>query len=172
MLLGGCKKYFLLSLVTLEASVVLGLCVSGLRRNMRAYIHFSRQGVQTFTENSELESPTYVAFLKGLNFLQKMERLSKIWTLIQATADTLLDKMIKEGCEKPIIYGILGVPKEDLELTHCNAVGSNGSSTAAAAANANKELLDYIGNLADKRLENPGDDMISKLVVEQVILVW
>ncbi|EEQ90016.2 cytochrome P450 55A3 [Blastomyces dermatitidis ER-3] len=102
---------------------------------------------------------------------------------IQATADTLLDEMIKKGCEKPvdlvpnfalplpsyIIYGMLGVPKEDLEyLTQCNAVRSNGSSTAAAASNANKELLDYIGNLTDKRLENPGQDMISKLVVEQL----
>ncbi|QSS55252.1 cytochrome P450 [Histoplasma capsulatum var. duboisii H88] len=102
---------------------------------------------------------------------------------IQATADALLDEMIKQGCEKPvdlvekfalplpsyIIYGILGVPKEDLAyLTECNAVRSNGSSTAAAASNANKELLDYIGNLADKRLEKPGNDMISKLVVEQL----
>ncbi|QSS65504.1 cytochrome P450 [Histoplasma capsulatum] len=104
---------------------------------------------------------------------------------IQATADALLDEIIKQGCEKPvdlvekfalplpsyIIYGILGVPKEDLAyLTECNAVRSNGSSTAAAASNANKELLDYIGNLADKRLEKPGNDMISKLVVEQGIV--
>ncbi|EEH10007.1 cytochrome P450 [Histoplasma capsulatum G186AR] len=110
---------------------------------------------------------------------------------IQATADALLDEMIKQGCEKRvdlvekfalplpsyIIYGILGVPKEDLAyLTECNAVRSNGSSTAAAASNANKipndnrELLDYIGNLADKRLEKPGNDMISKLVVEQGIV--
>ncbi|OJD17882.1 hypothetical protein AJ78_02054 [Emergomyces pasteurianus Ep9510] len=102
---------------------------------------------------------------------------------IQATADALLDEMVKTGCEKPvdlvekfalplpsyIIYGILGVPKEDLVyLTQCNAIRSNGSSTAAAASNANKELLDYIGNLADQRLEKPGGDMISKLVVEQL----
>lgn len=38
--------------------------------------------------------------------------------------------------------------------------------------NDNRELLDYIGNLADKRLEKPGNDMISKLVVEQVILIF
>ncbi|PGG99223.1 hypothetical protein AJ79_08653 [Helicocarpus griseus UAMH5409] len=102
---------------------------------------------------------------------------------IQATADSLLDEMIKHGWERPvdlvekfalplpsyIIYGILGVPKEDLSyLTECNAIRSSGSATAAAAANANKELLDYIGKLVDKKLENPQDDMISNLVVEQL----
>ncbi|KAL2373804.1 hypothetical protein RJZ57_001740 [Blastomyces gilchristii] len=78
MLLGGCKKYFLLSLVALEASVVLSLCVRGLRRNRRAYIRLSRQGVQTFTENSELEGPTNAAFLEGLNFLNEMAHHSPI----------------------------------------------------------------------------------------------
>ncbi|EEH22787.2 hypothetical protein PABG_04998 [Paracoccidioides brasiliensis Pb03] len=102
---------------------------------------------------------------------------------IKAIADILLDEMIQHGCENPvdlvekfalplpsyIIYGILGVPEHDLAyLTNCNAIRSNGSSTAAAAANANKELLDYIGNLVNKRLEKPENDMISKLVVEQL----
>ncbi|KAK2799833.1 hypothetical protein FQN50_008354 [Emmonsiellopsis sp. PD_5] len=102
---------------------------------------------------------------------------------IQATADSLLDEMIKTGCETPvdltekfalplpsyIIYGILGVPEEDLPyLTKCNAVRTNGSSTAAAAANANNELLQYIGKLVDKRVAKPENDMISKLVVEQL----
>lgn len=41
-----------------------------------------------------------------------------------------------------IIYGILGVPANDLEyLTQCNAVRSNGSATATEAANANKYVI-------------------------------
>lgn len=102
---------------------------------------------------------------------------------IQKTVDTLLDAMIEEGGAKPvdfvnkfalpvpsyIIYGILGVPFKDLEyLTQSNAIRSNGSATATEASNANKELLDYIGNLVDQRLAKPEDDLISKLVVEQV----
>ncbi|KAK2804240.1 hypothetical protein FQN51_002329 [Onygenales sp. PD_10] len=102
---------------------------------------------------------------------------------IQATADALLDEMIKTGCENPvnltekfslplpsyIVYGILGVPEEDLPyLTECNAVRTNGSSTAAAAGNANNELLQYIGKLVDQRVAKPEKDMISKLVVEQL----
>lgn len=103
---------------------------------------------------------------------------------IQKTVDSLLDNMIKEGGEKPvelvekfslplpsfIIYGILGVPAKDLEyLTQCNAVRSNGSATATEAANANKELLDYLGDLVDQRVAKPLDDLISRLVVEQLI---
>ncbi|KAL1960857.1 hypothetical protein VTO42DRAFT_5840 [Malbranchea cinnamomea] len=101
---------------------------------------------------------------------------------IQALADRLIDKMIKDGCEKPVdlvekfalplpsyvIYGILGIPEKDLQyLTECAAVRSSGSSTAAAASNANQEILDYIGRLFDQRVKAPGDDLISKLIVEQ-----
>ena len=70
---------------------------------------------------------------------------------------------------RQIIYGILGTPIKDLDyLTSCNAVRTNGSSTAAQAANANKELLGYLGKLVDAKTQNPEDDLISKLVVEQV----
>ncbi|PGG96730.1 hypothetical protein GX51_07684 [Blastomyces parvus] len=78
MLLGRCKKYFLPNLITLEASVVLGLCVRGLRRNRRAYVRLALQGVQTFTENDELEGPANAAFLDGLNFLNEMAHHSPI----------------------------------------------------------------------------------------------
>ncbi|KAK1807401.1 hypothetical protein LTR12_018253 [Friedmanniomyces endolithicus] len=72
---------------------------------------------------------------------------------IQATVNRCLDEMIKGGCKEPVdlveklalpvpsesIYSILGVPFEDVEyLNSMNAVRTNGSSTAAAAANANK----------------------------------
>lgn len=33
---------------------------------------------------------------------------------------------------------------------------------------ANRELLDYIGNLVDQRIAEPKEDLISKLVIEQV----
>ncbi|MBE3046034.1 cytochrome P450 [Candidatus Bathyarchaeota archaeon] len=84
-----------------------------------------------------------------------------------------------------IIYTILGVPKEDLEyLTNQNATRTNGSATASAAQNANqygsphiphsrkltiaRELLRYLGSLVDARTAEPKDDLISKLVLEQV----
>ncbi|KAI8308666.1 Cytochrome P450 55A3 [Colletotrichum sp. SAR11_59] len=98
---------------------------------------------------------------------------------IQRTVDQLLDQMVAKGCEEPvdlienfalpIIYTILGVPFEDLEyLTQQNAIRTNGSGTALQAQAANQELLDYRANLVDKRSEQPKDDLISKLVVEQL----
>lgn len=69
-----------------------------------------------------------------------------------------------------IIYTILGVPFEDLEfLTKQNAVRTNGSSTASEAQLASDSLLIYIGKLVDQRMKDPKDDLISKLVLEQVI---
>lgn len=102
---------------------------------------------------------------------------------IQQTVDSLLDAMIREGGEKPVdivekfalpvasytIYGILGVPFKDLAyLTQQAAVRSSGSATATEASNANAGLLEYIGTLVDERLVEPRDDLISKLVVEQL----
>jgi len=112
------------------------------------------------------------------------EALERMKPHIQKTVDTLLSTMIDGGCEKPvdlvekfalpvpsyIIYGILGVPFEDLEfLTQQNAIRSNGSGTATEASNANKTLLDYIGGLVDQRSKEPKDDLISHLVTEQVL---
>jgi nitric oxide reductase len=81
----------------------------------------------------------------------------------------------------------LGVPFEDLDyLTTQNAIRTNGSSTALEAAAANqyvqtklshqdayvhrlyRELLKYLDNLVDKRLADPKNDLVSKLVVEQL----
>ncbi|KAF9871353.1 cytochrome p450 55a3 [Colletotrichum karsti] len=102
---------------------------------------------------------------------------------IQKTVEQLLDQMIQKGCKEPvdliesfalpvpsyIIYTILGVPFEDLEyLTQQNAIRTNGSGTALQAQAANQELLDYLANLVEKRSESPKDDLISKLVVEQL----
>ena len=102
---------------------------------------------------------------------------------IQKTVDDLLDAMIKGGGNKPvdlvtklslpvpsyIIYGILGVPMEDLKfLTEQNAIRTNGSATASEASDANKMLLFYLAKLVDKRSAETQDDLISKLVEEQV----
>ncbi|KAK7725483.1 hypothetical protein SLS63_008086 [Diaporthe eres] len=102
---------------------------------------------------------------------------------IQKTVDQLLDQMVAKGCKEPIdlienfalpvpsyiIYTILGVPFEDLEyLTQQNAIRSNGSGTALQAQAANQELLGYLANLVEKRSAQPKEDLVSRLVVEQL----
>lgn len=112
------------------------------------------------------------------------EHIKSLEKYIQKTVDDLLDDMIAQGCASGpvdlvekfalpvpsyIIYTILGVPFEDLVfLTQQNAIRTNGSATAREASSANQELLDYLAKLVDLRSEEPKDDLISKLVVEQL----
>jgi fungal nitric oxide reductase len=48
------------------------------------------------------------------------------------------------------------------------SIRTNGSATATEAFSANKVLLDYLAKLVAKRSEKAEDDLISKLVIEQV----
>lgn len=68
-----------------------------------------------------------------------------------------------------IIYGILGVPFQDLPyLTNQAAIRSNGSATASEAGTANASLISYINSLVTLRSETPQDDLISLLVKTQL----
>jgi len=132
----------------------------------------------------DMDAPNHMKQRSMIKDLFTRERVDAMRPRIQKTFDSLVDAMVKEGGQKPVdiveklalplpsytIYDILGVPLKDLtSLTQFAAIRSSGSSTATAAANANKELLDYIGNLVEQRMVMPQDDLISKLVVEQVI---
>ncbi|CAF4824608.1 unnamed protein product [Rotaria magnacalcarata] len=100
---------------------------------------------------------------------------------IQKIVDKLLDEMLRKtqpvdllatfGLPVPtlVIYQMLGVPYEDHEfLDTCNAIRTNGSATSAESSQASKNLMDYLGRLVDKKMQNPTDDIISRLAIEQV----
>jgi len=102
---------------------------------------------------------------------------------IQKTVEERIDAMVKRGCQPPVdlvqalamplpyltIAKVLGIPSEDTErLIHFTAVRSNGSSTARQASSASQELVDYLSDLLSRKEKNLGDDLISKLIVEQV----
>ncbi|KAL9598745.1 MAG: hypothetical protein Q9219_004303 [cf. Caloplaca sp. 3 TL-2023] len=99
---------------------------------------------------------------------------------MQETVDTILDKMVQDGCQEPvdfihkfaepipiqIIYRMLGIPEEDIEsLSRHSEVRMNTSGNAAESSE--NDLAQYMSQLVDKRIANPGDDLISRLVVEQ-----
>ncbi|KAH0439186.1 cytochrome p450 55a3 [Colletotrichum camelliae] len=131
----------------------------------------------------DMDPPAHMRQRSMVESLFIAEHVETMKPYIQRTVDRLLDQMVAKGCKEPvdlienfalpvpsyIIYTILGVPFEDLEyLTQQNAIRTNGSGTALQAQAANQELLDYLANLVDKRSEQPKDDLISKLVVEQL----
>ncbi|RFU82112.1 cytochrome p450 55a1 [Trichoderma arundinaceum] len=114
----------------------------------------------------------------------KADYVKELQPYIQKTVDNLLGVLKAKGCaDGPvdlvkefalpvpsyIIYTILGVPFDDLDyLTRQNAIRTNGSSTAREASSANRGLLDYLTDLVDQRIQEPKDDLISRLVVDQV----
>ncbi|KAK2777215.1 cytochrome p450 55a3 [Colletotrichum kahawae] len=131
----------------------------------------------------DMDPPAHMRQRSMVESLFVAEHVETLKPYLQRTVDRLLDQMVAKGCKEPvdlienfalpvpsyIIYTILGVPFEDLEyLTQQNAIRTNGSGTALQAQAANQELLDYLANLVDKRSEQPKDDLISKLVVEQL----
>ncbi|KAL5346728.1 hypothetical protein ACLOAV_008435 [Pseudogymnoascus australis] len=150
----------------------------------------------------DMDPPEHMRQRSMIESLFTREHIDGMRPHIQKTVDTLIADMIKGGGKTAVdvvenlalptasytIYGILGVPFEDLQyLTRQAAIRSNGSATATAASTANqwvsmhhsnglfanvyfvnRELLDYIGGLVDKRAVEPNGDLISKLVVEQL----
>ncbi|KAF1922880.1 cytochrome P450 [Didymella exigua CBS 183.55] len=131
----------------------------------------------------DMDPPAHMRQRRMIEPLFIWSAVERLRPYIQQTVTNLLDKMIGEGCERPvnfvesfalpvpshIIYSILGIPFSDLEfLTAQSAVRSNGSSTATEATKANQTLLDYLSKLVEKRSNAPAEDLISKLAVEQV----
>ncbi|GJC87448.1 cytochrome P450 55A3 [Colletotrichum liriopes] len=143
----------------------------------------------------DMDPPAHMQQRSMVEPLFVRDHINSMRPYVQKTVDKLLDQMVKRGCDEPvdlienfalpvpsyIIYTILGVPFEDLEyLTQQNAIRTNGSGTALQAQSANqyailhpiaktlRELLDYLAKLVDQRSIEPKDDLISKLVVEQL----
>lgn len=131
----------------------------------------------------DMDAPQHMEQRSMVEPLFVKDHIETIQPYIQKTVDDLLASMAAGGCETPvdlvekfalpvpsyIIYTILGVPFTDLNyLTTQNAIRTNGSSTAREAATANRELLDYLAKLVDTRMAEPKDDLVSKLVVEQL----
>lgn len=132
----------------------------------------------------DMDAPDHMRQRGMVEPLFTQEHVNKLQPYIQKTVDDLLDALKAKGCaDGPvdlvqefalpvpsyIIYTILGVPFHDLKfLTEQNAIRTNGSATAREASSASRELLQYLADLVDKRSEEPKDDLISKLVVEQV----
>ncbi|KAF4415320.1 cytochrome P450 55A3 [Fusarium acutatum] len=131
----------------------------------------------------DMDAPAHMKQRSMVESFFNQHYVEKLKPYIRETVQRLLDNMASKGCKEPVdlvekfalpvpsytIYTILGVPFEDLEyLTEQNAIRSSGSGTAQEAAAANQELLDYLAELVDKRSNEPKDDLISRLVVEQL----
>jgi cytochrome P450 len=101
---------------------------------------------------------------------------------IQEIVDRLIDKMlagpqplefVKEFAEPlptEVIAYLLGVPYEDREIFHrATRVQFGSTSTPEEVGASLKELLAYLDDLISKKETDPQDDILSRLVTEQLV---
>jgi len=68
-----------------------------------------------------------------------------------------------------VIYDMLGIPYSDHDfLERCNAIRTNGSATSAESSAASQDLMNYLSRLAKNKEEKASNDIISRLIKEEV----
>ncbi|MBO0842719.1 MAG: cytochrome P450 [Nocardioides sp.] len=138
----------------------------------------SRRHARTFINQDDPEHAANRRLLTQDFMVRRMEALRP---RIQEIVDGLIDDML--AGPKPVdlvqafalpvpslvICELLGVPYEDRDFFHAisKRLVASGTTPEEAAAGT-KELLAYLGGLIDQKLTDPGEDMLSRLAVEQV----
>ncbi|KQS00672.1 cytochrome [Williamsia sp. Leaf354] len=110
-----------------------------------------------------------------------VKRIASMRPAIEGLVDTLLEQMLaKQGhadlvadfalpLPSLVICDLLGVPYADHDFfQRCSSVQLTLSAPIAEREAARDDLADYLRDLVDKAAENPGDDLIGDLVVNQV----
>ncbi|PRX91758.1 cytochrome P450 [Allonocardiopsis opalescens] len=110
-----------------------------------------------------------------------LKRVKTLRPGIQATVDRLLDELLArtppvdlvDAFALPVpslvICQLLGVPYDDHEYFQSQSrIAASGTSTAEQFASALGGLRAYMDELITRKQRNPGDDLLSKLVTEQL----
>lgn len=110
-----------------------------------------------------------------------VKRIGEMEPTIQAMIDGQIDAMLEKGPPADIfadlsfmvptwvICELLGVPFEDRDyFADRSATCISQIATFEEAAKAGKELADYLDALVEAKQKNPGDDLMSRLVHEQL----
>lgn len=131
----------------------------------------------------DMDPPEHTIQKGMVNSWFTREHVDAMRPSIQKTVDDCIQTMMMAGCGEPVdmmkyfavavpcqtIYRMLGIPSRDTDyLNSCNAVRTSGSTTSGEAANASKGLTTYLSELVSSKEREPADDLISKLVVEQL----
>ena len=111
-----------------------------------------------------------------------IKRVEEIKPLIQARVDGLIDDMLAKGPPADIVadYAIpiptmvicelLGVPYEDREFfKHHTEICMSADHPLNVATASSQELYDYIDRLLDVKAADPRNDLLSRLVTEQLL---
>lgn len=110
-----------------------------------------------------------------------VKRVAEIRPKIEALVDEVLDQLLAEAppvdlvsrlavaVPTTVICELLGVPYSDREFFGHRAKALLAAPTAGAAAEAEADLVAYVEKLIDLKTESPANDLISRMVHQQVI---
>jgi cytochrome P450 len=129
-----------------------------------------------------MDAPQHPYFRRMLTADFTVKRIEAMRPRIQALVDEQIDAILAKGPPADIVHelllalpmtmicDLLGVPYEDQHFFHEKGmIIANARTPPAVAAQAIVELCDgYIGDLIDRKNVDPGNDMFSRLVVNQL----
>jgi hypothetical protein len=137
-----------------------------------------RQRAKTFINTDDPEHAAQRRLLTADFMVKKMEKLRPH---IQQIVDGLIDDLLAgpkpadlvEAFALPlpslVICELLGVPYADRAFFHrISRTIISRQATPEEALTATEELLGYLGELVEKKATAPGEDLLSRLAVEQL----
>ncbi|WP_328316001.1 cytochrome P450 [Streptomyces sp. NBC_00388] len=111
-----------------------------------------------------------------------IKRTKALRERIERIIGELLDGMEKAGSPADLVTSfalplpslviceLLGVPYEDHGFfQRASAVIIDTRSSAQDALDASQELVDYLGDLVEKKVRHPGDDLLSRLAADYLV---
>ena len=128
-----------------------------------------------------MDDPEHAAQRRLLTGDFMVKKIQGMRPRIQQIVDELLDELL--AGPKPadlvqafalpvpslVICELLGVPYADRDFFHrCSKVLVSREATAEQSLAAAEELLDYLARLVEKKIDDPADDVLSRLATGQV----
>jgi cytochrome P450 len=145
--------------------------------HVTAAVQARRRQSRSFLSMDDPEHGTYRKMLTGTFMIKRVEALRP---RVQEIVDDLIDTMLADAppadlvsafalpVPSLVICELLGVPYADHEFfQRCSRVLVSSRSTPEEASAATGELKDYLVRLLGRKAEEPADDLLSRLVVEQ-----
>jgi cytochrome P450 len=128
-----------------------------------------------------MDEPEHGRYRKMLTSTFRIKQVEQLRPRIQGIVDGLIDDMLAAGppadlvsafalpVPSLVICELLGVPYADHEFFQkCSRIMVNRTTSAEKATATADELKAYLEELLDDKNAAPGDDLLSRLVVEQL----
>jgi len=129
-----------------------------------------------------MDNPEHDRYRRMVTQEFSVPRMRALEPAIVAIADSLLDRMIAAGPPQDLVKAfavrfpslvmsaLFGSPYEDHEFIIDCAIARHGlTQTPGRAEQKARELVAYVRRLIDLKREQPGDDLVSRVVAEHVV---